>query len=51
MHDEIPDDKLMENNFINDVYDINENHIGNLVGTRGRQERDRLINDHFANLL
>ncbi|CAI6354417.1 unnamed protein product [Macrosiphum euphorbiae] len=48
MHDELPDDELMENNFINDV---NENHIDNLVGTRGRQERDRLINDHFANLL
>ncbi|KAL4083616.1 hypothetical protein QTP88_028932 [Uroleucon formosanum] len=45
MHDELPDDELMENNFINDV---NENHIGNLVGTRGRQEIDRLINDHFA---
>lgn len=50
MHDELPDDEPMEENNI----DVNlrvDDHIVNLAGTRGRQERDRLVNDHFANLL
>jgi len=51
MHDELPDDEPMENNLNNDVnLYLREDHIVNLPGTRGRQERDRLVNDHFAML-
>lgn len=49
MHDELPDDEPMVNDINNDV-NPRGNHIVNLPGTRGRQERDRLVNDHFANL-
>lgn len=49
MHNEVPDDELMENNINND-FNLREDHIVNFSGTRGRQKRDRLISDHFANL-
>ena len=46
MHDEVPND------FCEDNYDENvEENFFNLPGnTRGRQERDRVIRDYFANL-
>jgi len=50
MHAELPDYEPMEENNI----DVNlrvDNHIVNLAGLRGRQERDRLVSDHFGNLL
>lgn len=47
MHDELPND-LCEYPYDENVRD---NHLHNLAeNTRGRQERDRLIRDHFANL-
>lgn len=49
MHDELTVDEPVENNINNDV-NIREDQIINLAGTRGRQERDRLISDHFVNL-
>jgi len=50
MRDEVPDDEPTEENNINNDVNLREDHIVNLAGTRGRQERDRLVNDHFANL-
>jgi len=52
MHDELPNDEL-PNDLCNDNNEENvrEDNLFNLAGnTRGRQETDRLITDHFANL-
>lgn len=51
MHDELPNDRLHEDNNNDHVDIIAEDNFPNLTGAlRGRQERDRLIKDHFANL-
>ncbi|KAF0703332.1 putative nuclease HARBI1 [Aphis craccivora] len=50
MHDILPDDELMEENNRNNDVNHRDDHNVNLAGTRGRQQRDRLVNDHFANL-
>jgi len=48
LHDELPNDILQEGY---DIENIVEANLPNLIGvTRGRQERDRLIRDHFGNL-
>lgn len=50
MHDTLPDDELMEENNRNNDVNHRDDHNVNLAGTRGRHGRDRLVNDHFANL-
>lgn len=47
MHDDIPND-LCEDNYDGNVRE--ENFFDLPGNTRGRQERDRVIRDHFANL-
>lgn len=44
MHDVLPDDEPIENSINNDV---KEYHIVNLSETRGRLERDWLINKYL----
>lgn len=50
MHDTLPDDELMEENNRNNDVNHRDDHNVNLTGTRVNKERDRLVNDHFANL-
>lgn len=48
LHDELPNDILQEGY---DIENIAEDNLPNLIEvTRGRQERDRLVRDHFGNL-
>lgn len=49
MHDELPNDDLLYEDYDNDNANIAEDNLLNMTSV-GRQVRDGLIRDHFANL-